>query len=71
MLKINEIDYRRDDGTYTCKAKNKVNELSADARLTVKRSIPPYFTITQKNVSVYEDHPITLECFTEGTQILI
>jgi hypothetical protein len=66
LLKINDINYHRDNGIYTCKVKNKVNELSTDVRLNVKRPISPYFTITQKNISVYEDHPITLECFAEG-----
>lgn len=28
--------------------------------------VTPYFTITQQNISVFEDHPITLECFANG-----
>lgn len=26
----------------------------------------PYFTIRQQNISVFEDHPVTLECFANG-----
>jgi len=26
----------------------------------------PQFRITQQNISVFEDHPITLECFAHG-----
>jgi hemicentin len=28
--------------------------------------VAPYFTITQQNISVFEEHPITLECFAQG-----
>jgi hypothetical protein len=28
--------------------------------------VPPYFKIMQQNITVFEDHPITLECFANG-----
>jgi hypothetical protein len=37
LLKINEVDSRRDDGVYTCKAQNQVNYVTTTAKLSVKR----------------------------------
>lgn len=65
LLKINNIK-QDDEGYYTCTAKNIVSTIESTARLHVNHPIKPFFKIIQQNISVFEDHPITLECFAHG-----
>ena len=65
FLKINNVK-QGDEGFYTCIAKNLVATIESTARFVVNQPIKPYFKITQQNISVFEDHPITLECFAHG-----
>ena len=65
LLKINNVQ-PEDQGAYTCVATNVVNSIEATASLRVSPPTVPYFKIVQQNISVFEDHPITLECFAVG-----
>jgi len=55
-----------DEGYYSCLAQNSAGIIESTARLHVNQPTKPFFKITQQNISVFEDHPITLECFAHG-----
>jgi receptor-type tyrosine-protein phosphatase F len=67
ILRINNLNLQNDTGIYECLANNSVNQIKSSAKLTIIPASKPYFQILQQNISVFEDHQITLECFAEGT----
>jgi hypothetical protein len=66
-LKINNLNYNIDAGIYECIATNNINQVKANAKLTIIPATLPYFKIAQQNISVFEDHSIILECFANGS----
>jgi peroxidase len=66
ILKINELNKTMDSGIYECIASNKLNLINSKSNLLINQAIKPYFQIIQQNISVFEDHPVTLECFASG-----
>lgn len=66
LLKINSV-IGGDKGVYTCHGSNDFSMNEASAVLHINPPKSPYFEITQKNISVYEDHQIVLECFAGGS----
>jgi hypothetical protein len=65
-LVINNLAINNDSGIYSCVASNNVNTLTASASLMIKPAIEPFFRHIQQNISVFEGHPISFECFAEG-----
>lgn len=66
LFKITTV-FKSDNGVYTCHGSNDFSNNEASAVLKVNPPTMPYFEITQKNISVYEDHEIVLECFADGS----
>lgn len=66
VLKVRRVNRIENSGVFTCEAKNDAGVARSSAQLIIRKSLAPIFIRPTQNISVYEDHSISLNCLAYG-----